>query len=113
MSGADDLPDDGQPEPELQASRAVVVNHDQCVGIVLWYTDHSRISMEIDAMSRRLDDLGLDDAPEGISIWEGDYVWCPGSYECPQDGYSEPVGKFRTPTEDEWKAIREGRSPWS
>lgn len=111
MNNLDSL-NDGIAEPELQPSRAVVANHDRRVGIVLWYTDHSRISMEIDAISGRLDDLGLDDAPNGISIWEGDYVWRPGGYECPQDGYSDPVGKFRSPTDAEWQAIREGRSPW-
>lgn len=100
-------------EPELQPSRAVVANHKNATGIVLWCTDHSHISMEIEQTSRRLDDLGLDDAPDGISVWEGCYVWRPGGYECPQDGTTDPQGEFRTPTEDEWLAIREGRSPWT
>lgn len=101
-------------EVQVQPSRAVIANHDNCTGLVLWHTADSYLDHEIDQLgSRRLDDLGLDDAPHGISIWEGTYVWQPGGYECPEDGMSMPDGRFRSPTDDEWVAIRDGRNPWA
>lgn len=99
-------------------SKAVIANMMRTTGIVLWFTtgtdeEESRIAMEINAIgSMRLDDLGLDDAPDGISIWEGDYVWQSGPYEAPNDGQSMPEGIFRAPTDEEWLAIRQNRSPW-
>lgn len=95
-----------------KASRAVIA-YGKTNGCVLWY-DGPAIACEIEEHGLRdLEDLGLDDAPEGkISIWEGTYVWQPGSYEYPLDGSTEPSGKFRDLTEDEWTAIKAGRSPW-
>jgi hypothetical protein len=59
-----------------------------------------------------LDLLGLDDAPEGISIWEGEirtsHTNTPDANE--YDSWLE--GAFRSPTDEEWTAIREGRCPW-
>lgn len=93
-------------------SRAVVANGTSSgAGTVLWCAGPD-IENEVRQISSRLDDLGLDDAPHGISVWEGRYVWFPGSWEYPQDGESMPEGAFRAPTDDEWQAIREGRSPW-
>lgn len=111
----DELLDEvANPKPHVyQPSKAVVANWDSSRnGIVLWFSVDSLIASEIEQLSRGLDDLGLDDAPNGISIWEGTYVWFPGGYECPQDGTSEARGTFRAPTDEEWTAIREGRSPW-
>lgn len=104
--------DDQEARP-AQPSRVVAVNTDGGRGVALWHTSDSDIAFEIEQTSHLLDDLGLDDAPVGISIWEGSYVWRPGGYECPQDGSTDPVGSFRAPTDEEWQAIREGRNPWS
>lgn len=61
-----------------------------------------------------LANLGLDDAPDEISIWEGHYVYFRDTgYEGVDEGWSfRPVGAFRPPTDEEWTAIREGRSPF-
>ena len=62
--------------------------------------------------TRRTDDHMLDDAPDGIFVWEGDHKWIPGGYFNPEEGEMEPVGEFRMPTEEEWQAIKENRNPW-
>lgn len=62
--------------------------------------------------SNKLSDLGLD-APPGVTIFEGKYVG--GSTHRNMEGdYDDPdfVGKFREPTDEEWKAIRSGEPPW-
>lgn len=75
---------------------------------------HVRMEIE-EAGLTTLSDLGLDDAPKGIAIWVGKYVWFNNSNPFgPDEGSSsEPRGAFRPPTEDEWTAIREGRCPWN
>jgi hypothetical protein len=94
-----------------QTSKAVIANGKDH-GCVLYYLGRS-IAAEIeDAGLSELSDLGLDDAPRGISIWEGVYVFTPGSFEYPAEGDSNPSGSFRPPTDDEWTAIRQGHCPW-
>lgn len=92
-------------------SFAVVACNGSGVGVVLW-TGGPHVAFEISQGSAKLDDLGLDDAPAGISVWEGKYLWHPGSYEYPQDGATEPNGRFRSPTLEEWEAIKAGECPW-
>lgn len=98
---------------EREPSRAVIANGSKgCIGCVLWFVGED-LEYEISDVSSRLDDLGLDDAPHGISIWEGRYVT--RQVGNPYDGIeweSDAKGSFRAPTDDEWQAIREGRSPW-
>lgn len=59
-----------------------------------------------------LADLGLDDAPEGISVWEGSirsvHYHTPDMNE--HDWWLE--GKFREPSNEEWEAIRKNECPW-
>ena len=95
-----------------QIERAVVANRDDGKGVVLWCAGKG-IEEEVSATSPRLDDLGLDDAPEGISIWEG----CIVTRKCGNPLYgvdyeTELVGKFRDPSDAEWAEIHQGRSPW-
>lgn len=56
-----------------------------------------------------LRDLALDDAPRGLSVWEG-------TYEAPTEpgagGCDEPVGAFRPLTDAEFEAVRRGENPW-
>ena len=97
------------PEP----SRAVIALGAGGRGCVLHY-DGPHLSYEIeDAGLYEVSDLGLDDAPPGVSVWEGTYVWCPGTWECPQDGDWEPRGTFRPLTDEEWARIRAGSEPWT
>lgn len=97
---------------EWQPSKAVIANRENGRGCIIWVTLGSLLEDQMREGSDDLADLGLDDAPPGISIWEGTFVWRPGSWEYPQDGELWPKGAFRAPSDDEWAAIREGRSPW-
>jgi hypothetical protein len=72
---------------------------------------HLRFEIEEGGL-HELGELGIDDAPAGISVWEGTFIWQPGGWECPQDGDMFPKGVFRPPTAEEWQSIREGRCPW-
>lgn len=93
-------------------SKGVIACDGNGNGCVLWAVGaHLRFELEERGLSG-LDALGLDDAPCGISVWEGKYLWQPGSWEYPQDGSTLPNGAFRAPTDDEWQAIRAGRCPW-
>lgn len=93
-------------------SKAVVACDARGNGAVLWFVGESLRNEIEEAGLRQLGDLGLDDAPCGVSVWEGSYVWTPGPYEHPEDGDVSPAGCFRAPTDAEWAAIREGCNPW-
>ncbi len=93
-------------------SKAVVASDDMGRGVVLW-TAGPHVASCIETEGPRLDDLGLDaDAPEGISVWEGTirttHIHTP---DC-NEWESHLVGTFRAPTDEEWTAIRAGKSPW-
>lgn len=95
-------------------SRAVVACDGTGNGVVLW-TVGPHVAFEIkEAGLYSLGDLGLDDAPHGISVWEGVYVAppAPALQESAGDEGTQPVGKFRAPTAGEWVAIKYGRCPW-
>lgn len=94
-------------------SKGVIACDDHGNGCVLFAVGaHLRFEME-EVVLHTLSDLGLDDAPKGISVWEGHYVWQPGGGEDPQgNGSMLPSGAFRAPTEEEWQAIQVGRCPW-
>jgi len=69
---------------------------------------------ELDDMgSVDLGDYGLDDAPEGISIWEGMAIWQPGGYECPEDGMMNYEGTFRRLTAEEAAKMQAGEPLWT
>lgn len=91
-------------------SRAVLANADG-TGVVLWAVG-VHIEEEISNAGRQLSDLGLDDAPDGISVWEG--VWNGFERHTPDGSEydSEARGAFREPTEAEWESIRKGECPW-
>lgn len=92
--------------------KAVIANNGRA-GCVLWTVGaHIRFEMEECGFSQ-LGDLGLDDAPDGISIWEGIYVWQSGGFEYPHDGEMYPAGKFRKPSKEEWDKIIKNECPWS
>lgn len=110
-----------EPDPPMtnwnwnKASRAVVAQG-QHKGCVVWFVG-GHLSQEIEeAGLYALDELGLDDAPKGISIWEGVYLWREGWN--PAGGYDEggdssPKGSFRAPTKEEWRDIENGKAPWN
>ncbi len=58
---------------------AVVASDGRGNGAVLW-TVGAHLNLEIEEMGlHRLDELWLDDAPLGISVWEGKGIWFPRS----------------------------------
>lgn len=84
-------------------------------GAVLQYHG-SAIEGEIsEAGLHALDELGLDDAPVGLSVWEGEFVYEPGyvdGHEMPGEGQTQPAGKFRPLTDEEWDRLRKGEALW-
>lgn len=87
-------------------STALVANGTR--GIVLEYRGMG-IATEIqEAGGCALEDIGLDGAPEGLSIWEGDYR--PSETN---ELENEAVGAFRPLNEEEWEMLRRGDRLWS
>lgn len=90
-------------------SRAVVACDGHGNGCVL-FTVGAHVNYEMRENGiRSLGDLGLDDAPEGLSIWEG---------KTKTSGVGEDIetwleGEFRGPTPEEDAAIVSGRCPWN
>lgn len=89
--------------------RAVVANDKTGNGIVLWAVGD--VAQEVEDISPMLQDVGLNDAPVGVSVWEGNVHWFQSGWETPE-WEAELKGVFRAPTEEEWGAIRRGLSPW-
>ena len=91
-------------------SMAVVAANSSYEGAVLWWVG-GHLDFEIcEGGLSALGDLGLDDAPFGISIWEGTFDYDNG-YQG-DDFSSESNGEFRLPTKEEWGYIKENQSPW-
>lgn len=93
-------------------SFAVLVEGPDGTGILCW-TVGAHLRREVEINGCLLDGLGISPPSPGIWIWEGRYVWSGGTYEHPQDGSWDPVGKFRAPTPEEWLAIQKGVCPWN
>jgi len=89
-----------------KASKAVLaVNEGE--GVVLWSV--GAINDEVKGDGPDADALGLfQNAPKGISIWEGHYV----AHDDPFGTYTVPRGHFRAPTQMEWTKIQKGECPW-
>lgn len=94
-------------------SLAVIACDGKGNGCVLWYGGGASLRYEIEELGMCcLSDLGLDDAPHGISVWVGRFIAEPiGNYDCP-DVCTEPHGKFRQPHESEWAKIRMNKNPF-
>lgn len=82
-------------------------------GVLLFYAGpHFRYQVEEEPLEC-LDDLGLDKAPLGISVWEGVYITEAGAtWDGETSDESMPKGEFRLLTEMEWDAVRKGMNPW-
>lgn len=98
--------------PSLSSVVMAVIAAKQGRGAVLHVVQGTCLAQDLEDIGPDLDDLGLDDAPDGISIFEGTTEWYPGSFESPNDGGSEHVGKFRPLTVEELTAVAAGRAPW-
>lgn len=106
--------DEVEPDRPWTRSRVLVAQGPQR-GAILEY-EGSGITNEIhEAGLYDLDELGLDDAPEGLSIWEGDYVWEDGwfeGYRSPENGEAHPKGEFRRLTPEEWSTLSANQPLW-
>jgi hypothetical protein len=103
-----------EPEQPWTPSRALVAQGPH-TGAILEY-EGSGITNEIhEAGLHALDELGLDDAPEGLSIWEGEYVWEDGWFEghrSPANGQAHPKGEFRRLKPEEWATLSANQPLW-
>jgi hypothetical protein len=104
----------GEPPSEWTTSRVLIAMGPKSGAVLEYQGSGITIEME-EAGLYGLDDLGLDDAPSGLSIWEGDYVYEPGyvdGYEAPGEGMSSPKGRFRQLTPEEWATVSEAKPLW-
>lgn len=57
-------------------------------------------------------DHGLDDAPDGLSIWEG-FMYCSESHTVNGHEYDANLeGEYRDLTPEEWKLLQKTGVPW-
>lgn len=103
----------GQLEAAIDAAlppvdMAVIASDGSEDGMVLWSCGDS-IAIYTKDESPFVSDLRLSRPPAGISIWEGAIIF---GGEMNETVVPVPRGRYRLPTEAEWVAIREGRSPW-
>lgn len=95
---------------EKKPSRVIVAMGPNGKGAVLDYIGW-HVGNEIEeAGVYELDGLGLDDAPRGVTMWEGVYVFVGDE---PDGIEARPQGKFRRLTDAEWAAVRHGFPPWN
>lgn len=104
---------DPTPRPPYRKSKALVAQGLR-QGCLLEATG-TDIGYELEGGATDLADFGLDDAPPGLSIWEGRYHYDPGydSPNGPAEGSSDPVGEFRKLTPEEWTKLATDGFLWS
>lgn len=109
VGGKEDL----DPRNWDKPSKAVVAS-DGCGNGCIIFRCGPHLDEEINAVGSRLSDLGLDDCPEGIWVWEGIYrgITHPSTPNGPEEYDTEVDGKFLIPTAAEWSCIRTNVCPW-
>ena len=99
------------PDTEWEDQCWAIIANNNGQGCVLAYGGGATLRYEIEEVGyHALDDLGLDDAPEGISVWEGRYdttggIGCLGYYDDSIE--TQPIGRFRPLTKEEWSRLSE------
>lgn len=82
-------------------------------GCILAYHG-SGIEADIEAIGiGTLEDHGLDNAPDGLSIWEGKLTG--RSWSSPETGFDVETsldGEFRDLTGEEWQRLQDMHTPW-
>lgn len=81
------------------------------VGVIL-EEDGGGIEASIEEVGRAIQDNGLDDAPDGLSIWEGRYHTSCLNTPDGIDYDAELIGTFRELTDKEWQRYRDTGLPW-
>lgn len=92
-------------------SKAVICSDGKGNGCILFHCG-PHIDTELNVVGRQLDEIGLDDCPEGIWVWEGIYQTIKHDYTDGMEYSTEPVGKFSHPTRIEWGCIQGNICPW-
>jgi len=85
-----------------------LIAHRGSAGCVLAF-DGAGIEYFIECAGFELVDLGLDDAPDGLSIWEGR---AEGHWTFERDYDSSLEGTFRSLTPEEWHLYETTGEPW-
>jgi hypothetical protein len=78
--------------------------NESSIALIVWYKG-KEIEDHMDHTGPYAYDLEIYDSPEGISIWEG-------GFESDGDDWFSSYGSFRDPTQEEWEAIMNRRSPF-
>lgn len=108
-----DLDDDKKTERPNNNPSAALVANTKNGGVIVCSKPGCDLYYEIHEIgSVNVGDYGLDDAPEGITVWEGNGIWQPGGYETPQDGEMFYEGKFRRLTNEELEKVQKGENLW-
>ena len=104
---SDDERWDGYPKSAWDRdSLAVIASDGKGNGAVLFAAGpYVRMEVEETGLST-LEDLGLGDAPLGVSVWVGRY-----HYNGLDGDSLEVRGRFREPSYLEWGAIKRGKCP--
>lgn len=103
--------EDEKKTPEVP--NAALIANTKNGGVVLHARPGCHLFYEIHEVgSVQVGDYGFDDAPEGVSVWEGTAAWQPGSYETPQDGMTIYEGKYRRLTNEELEKVQKGENLW-
>lgn len=97
---------DREREPEI-----AVVAANRGDGCVLWHAGGG-LDYMLAEVSARLSEIGLDDAPDGVSIWEGHLLSWESHTPSGTEYDGELQGTFREPTPEEWVGIMRGDGPW-
>lgn len=101
-------------EPDWsKPSRAVIASDGDGNGVILWHM--GALSHEVEQIrSESLGDYGFDDCPQGIHVWEGihEEKTKPADFTGSNETLMVPKGDYRSPSDEEWQALREHRCPW-
>ena len=100
--------DEKIPEPNWSIPSKALIACNNGVGCVLYHTGAHIDAVFNETGTHCLADLGLDDAPDGLSVWEGKLH---GRTIQTMDGTeyeSELRGTFRDLTTAEWQGLRDG-----
>lgn len=109
LIAADNRPDPWADYDWSKPSRAVIACDSNGNGCILHYVG-AHLDYDINGIGlTELDDLGLDNAPEGLSVWEGEHH-VTRDYSGETDYWLK--GEFRALTDAEQRAVGKNECPW-
>lgn len=95
-------------------NRAVVlhIDADPPIAPLALFVFGAVVEEEAAEYSSNLDEMGFENIPLGLLVWEGSWEPDPPDHEGVSDS-THAIGTYRAPTEEELKDILAGRSPWA